>query len=467
MLAYQVGAVIDDVQPVDAAVDGQRGILERVLVRVRLEGLDRKRGQLYRVGAGCVGFFVEHAFCGQALRGFGEQRAPVVAELPEKLAAYALVSDGVDVVLRAAEIVDRVGGVRRLELRLAGNRVVIGVMYALVGRLADESARLVVDVAAAVVVIDHHARRQLVLDDRNVEGEVRIAACRAVFGAGAAAIEGAAERLEIRFVGDVAQHAGLCAGAEQRALRSLQYFDPVQVHRVDVQVMSGHLGGLIVEVDRDVGEGADAAAALAALVTADAEAAYEYVLLAGAEAGERHIGKLANQVIEVLDIQALQRGAAEGLYGDRHILQLLHPALRGDGDHFGRIGLRCRVLLRGGPGLGGRRRRGRRDVRRGGAGLGCVGLRSGAVHLRGTGQDHTQGRTGKQGSAQAAPAGCAMEILRSATRHVCQPPQRGVVTTPPNAFDALWTLRPLPKRMASFGLLLRALEPGQDQQFGA
>ena len=47
--------------------------------------------------------------------------------------------------------------------------------------------------------------------------------------------------VELRLVGDVADHARLGARAEKRALRTLQHLDALQVGRVDVEVAAGEL----------------------------------------------------------------------------------------------------------------------------------------------------------------------------------------------------------------------------------
>ena len=87
--------------------------------------------------------------------------------------------------------------------------------------------------------------------------------------------------VELRLVGDVADHAGLGAGAEQRALRTFQHLDAIQVGRVDIEVAVGQLSGLVVQIDGDVRPQAGGAAALARL-RARAQAAHEDLVLARA-----------------------------------------------------------------------------------------------------------------------------------------------------------------------------------------
>ena len=65
--------------------------------------------------------------------------------------------------------------------------------------------------------------------------------------------------VELWLVGDIAHHAGFRACAEYRALRTLEDFDALQVRGVDVEVAARQRAGLVVEVDRDAREAADAA----------------------------------------------------------------------------------------------------------------------------------------------------------------------------------------------------------------
>ena len=60
--------------------------------------------------------------------------------------------------------------------------------------------------------------------------------------------------VELRLVGDVADHAGLGAAAEQRALRTFEHLDALHVDHVDVEVARRELHRLVVEIDRDVRE---------------------------------------------------------------------------------------------------------------------------------------------------------------------------------------------------------------------
>ena len=71
--------------------------------------------------------------------------------------------------------------------------------------------------------------------------------------------------VELRFVRDVADHASLGASTEQRALRTLQHLDAIQVGGVDVEVTIRELTGLIIQVDCDVRPHARRAAPLAGL----------------------------------------------------------------------------------------------------------------------------------------------------------------------------------------------------------
>ncbi len=85
---------------------------------------------------------------------------------------------------------------------------------------------------------------------------VRIAAAGEAVAAGDAALGD----VQLGLVGDVADGSRLGAGAEQRALRSLQHFNALHVGRVYIQVSPWELSRLIVQVDGDVREAVDRAA---------------------------------------------------------------------------------------------------------------------------------------------------------------------------------------------------------------
>src|SRR5204863_8784122 len=89
--------------------------------------------------------------------------------------------------------------------------------------------------------------------------------------------------VEVWLVRDVTHDTGLRTGAEERPLRPLQHFDALEFGGVDVEVTAGQLRVLIVEIDGDVGKGADHARSLQ---RADGrrQAAHVDVVLAGTQA---------------------------------------------------------------------------------------------------------------------------------------------------------------------------------------
>ncbi len=135
-------------------------------------------------------------------------------------------------------------------------------MNACIGALADECPGDVVDIAAAGVAVDHGAHRQSVLDQRQVYGRIDVAARIAVGGRRIAGIDSAFGDVELRLVGDIANHAGFRARAEQRPLRALEDLDALEIRRVDIEIASRQLCGLVIKVHRDVGEITDGPAAL-------------------------------------------------------------------------------------------------------------------------------------------------------------------------------------------------------------
>src|SRR5258708_26414387 len=84
----------------------------------------------------------------------------------------------------------------------------------LVGSLARECRRYIVDVAAAPVVIDHSANRQRIRDQRQIEGRIDIAVRIPVRGVAVARIDDAFGYIELRVIGDVTQDPRLGACPE-------------------------------------------------------------------------------------------------------------------------------------------------------------------------------------------------------------------------------------------------------------
>src|SRR5207248_11156373 len=119
---------------------------------------------------------------------------------------------------------------------------------------ATERGRDIVDVAAAGVVVYDGANGQLVLDQRQIDRRIDVAARIAVGRGRVTTVDIPIRHIQLRLVGDIAQHACLGASAEQCPLGALQDLDALEIRGVDVQVAAGQLAGLIVQIDRDVRE---------------------------------------------------------------------------------------------------------------------------------------------------------------------------------------------------------------------
>ena len=126
----------------------------------------------------------------------------------------------------------------------------------------------VVDEAGDVVLVADHAQRQLVGDERDVDGcfDV-IARVVRVRGGEAAHADVGLELLQVGRLGNDAHDAGQRTGAEQRALRAAQHLDAVDVDQAQVRLaamVGQHAGDGFAEVGRGRGghaafRGADAA----------------------------------------------------------------------------------------------------------------------------------------------------------------------------------------------------------------
>src|SRR6266853_1956188 len=160
-----------------------------------------------------------------------------------------------------------------------------------------------------------------------------------VSGHSVAGLEVRLGHVEPRLVRDVTDHAGLGAGTEQRALRTFQNLDAIQVGGVDVQVAIRQLAGLVVEVNGNVRPHARRAAPLAGL-RAGAQAPHEYLVLARSVIRRRNVRQILDVVVECRDVELLQRLFGQRLHRDWHVLYVLRAALRGDGDFFERSGTR-------------------------------------------------------------------------------------------------------------------------------
>src|SRR5438105_7821427 len=116
------------------------------------------------------------------------------------------------------------------------------------------------------------------------------------------------------------------------ALWALEDLDALEIGGVDIEVTAGDLARLIIEVGRDVREAAGRAHTLE---TADAgrQATDKDIALTGANAAGGHVRQVLHEVIEGLDVELTERLGGQRLDGDRHVLDALGSALRGD-DHF-------------------------------------------------------------------------------------------------------------------------------------
>ena len=103
-----------------------------------------------------------------------------------------------------------------------------------------------------VIVIDHAANGQFVLDQRDVEHGVESRIRGAAGGASKRAFNLAFPLVELWLCRDVANHTSLRAAAEQRALRTLEHFDALNVGNVHVGVVCRKLHRLVVEINRNV-----------------------------------------------------------------------------------------------------------------------------------------------------------------------------------------------------------------------
>ena len=105
--------------------------------------------------------------------------------------------------------------------------------------LRRKGCRNVVDVAAAVVVVNDCAHRHMIGDQRQVQhrGYVRIGI--PMRRDSIAGLDVALGDIKLGLVRDVPDCARLGACAEQRALRSLEDLDAIQVSGIDIEVAIG------------------------------------------------------------------------------------------------------------------------------------------------------------------------------------------------------------------------------------
>ena len=142
----------------------------------------------------------------------------------------------------------------------------------------------------------------------------------------------------LRLVGDDADGAGLGAGAVQRALRTGQHFDARDVVDLDVERALDGGDGLLVEVHAHRGQRTRVVGVLAA-----GDAAHVGTGEAGTAGLVGDVRQEFHVVAEVVDLEFGELLLADGLDGQRHVLQAFVALLRRDHDLFepGLLGLLC------------------------------------------------------------------------------------------------------------------------------
>ena len=111
-----------------------------------------------------------------------------------------------------------------------------------------EGCAAVVDVTAAPLVVDDCASGETARHYGYVEGGGVAVALRTMRGHCATHTHLGFRHVELGFVGDVAHYARFGAGTEQRALRTLQHLDALEIRGVDVEIAVRQLRGLFVQV---------------------------------------------------------------------------------------------------------------------------------------------------------------------------------------------------------------------------
>ena len=180
-----------------------------------------------------------------------------------------------------------------------------------------------VDPAAVLPVPGADAETQLVAHDRAADGRAHFIAGGAALGGGDLGMRGAGEGGQAGLVGDIADRAALCPGAEQRTLRSAQHFDPGEVEhvgqrigRLHIDVADLHRG--VVDIDAGgarSGGGADPADRDVVVGRVDREPRGEF-----------------RQILRILDAHDVELFRVERADADRHARQDFGFARGGDHD---------------------------------------------------------------------------------------------------------------------------------------
>ena len=335
-VARHIGAGVDHLEIANLAVQRPGGVPVIVGAVLRHEQRRRQAGQRLIVIA--VGLRGKRALGVQLLIRFGQQQIPVGRNLPAEFDAAADIVDRVEILLHLLGIVV----LARVGLLTGGQGVVVvpvgHIVRTQVGRLTRERRIDVVDIAAVVIVIDHCANGQLILDDRDIDHRVERGIGCATGGAAKAAFHLAFDAVVLGLGRDVTHGTGLRTAAEQRTLRAFKHFDAFDIGNIDVGVVRRELHRLVIKIQRHVGEAADRTGRLFTGKTGG-QAAHEDRALARAVVPEGYVGGVFQQIVERGHVQLAQRIRVERLQRHRHVLQRLVTTLRGH-DDFARIGRR-------------------------------------------------------------------------------------------------------------------------------
>jgi len=309
-VTHEIRACIHRLERADAPIEHPGGVLELVLVEGRIEQRDRLRRKRYAVRA--RRHLVEHALGIHILVALRDEGVPVIVDLPQGRNAQALVGHRIDRVSRH-QVVVKHGAIGRNLARPRWRGCAAGRIVrkpdAAVGRFARESARYVVDVTAAPVVIDHSAHRQGIGDQRQIEHRCEVGIGVTARGHAIRCGDVPLSCVELRLVGDVANDARLSPGTEERSLGPCEDFDPLEISGVHIQVSARELTRLLIQIEGNVRKAVDRASGLSGHASG-AEAPHEDLHLTGPLGCPAHVRQMPDQVLEGRDIQPLQRLAA-------------------------------------------------------------------------------------------------------------------------------------------------------------
>ena len=214
--------------------------------------------------------------------------------------------------------------------RLEQQRDATAATGAVVDVLLDLAAFLArVDEAAVAGQVADGAQGDLV-GHRQVHGALHVAAEVVAARQVRVGFERAFVDADLGLVGDVADRAADRARTEQRALRTAQGLDAVQVEQVDVRGEQRQRGHGFVEIDADL----LLHARLVADHLAGGNAAHRDLALAGAEVLDRQTGDVARQVFKGHRARALDVLFRLGVDREGNVLDRRVALGRGDDDLF-------------------------------------------------------------------------------------------------------------------------------------